>query len=155
MVASAWSWWAVWGLFMVFFVFSTSLWVPSRWNFRTRRYDGNFRDYSDWNYPYGMLSMPSSSTGKHKGRGPRGYRRSDERIAEDINDKLMMHNEIDPTDVQVHVKNGEATLSGTIESRHEKRIAEALADSVPGVTDVKNILVISNKANRQDKITAA
>ncbi len=73
-------------------------------------------------------------------RGPRGYRRSDERITEDVNDRLTDQYYLDASDIEVSAENGEVTLNGTVESRYAKRQAEDIADSVSGVTHVQNNL---------------
>lgn len=75
-------------------------------------------------------------------RSPKGYTRSDERIKEDVNDRLMQSWEIDPTDIEVAVSSGEVTLTGEVRSRDEKFRAEQLAESVLGVKDVTNQLRI-------------
>jgi hypothetical protein len=76
------------------------------------------------------------------GKGPRGYARSDERIREDVSDRLTEDWEIDASDIEVSVRNGEVTLSGTVNTRDEKRRAEDLAEAVPGVRHVQNNLRI-------------
>jgi hypothetical protein len=73
------------------------------------------------------------------GRGPKGYQRSDDRIREDICDRLMM-SWMDAENVDVLVSNGEVTLKGMVRSRDEKRAIEALAESVLGVKDIVNEL---------------
>lgn len=78
------------------------------------------------------------SKGEHSGRGPKGYRRGDERILEDINEQLTHHSEIDAGEIEVKVTNGEVTLTGTVDNREAKRMAEDVAESVSGVTDVQN-----------------
>ncbi len=82
----------------------------------------------------------------HRGRGPRGYRRTDERIREDINDRLTEHPYIDASDIEVLVTSGEVTLAGAVESRQAKRLAEDIAESVSGVTHVENRLRINRAA---------
>jgi len=77
---------------------------------------------------------------EHRGRGPKGYRRSDERIKEDVNDRLADDYYIDASDVEVMVMNTEVTLTGTVNSRADKRRAEDIAESVSGVTNVENRL---------------
>ena len=74
----------------------------------------------------------------HAGRGPKGYRRSDERIEEEINEQLTRHHDIDATEIEVRVKGGEVTLTGTVDDRHAKRMAEDVAEQVFGVTEVHN-----------------
>ena len=76
----------------------------------------------------------------HRGRGPKGYRRSDERIKEDVNDRLSDDYYIDASDVEVMVQNTEVTLTGTVRNRNDKRRAEDIAESVSGVTNVENRL---------------
>jgi osmotically-inducible protein OsmY len=77
---------------------------------------------------------------EHRGRGPKGYRRSDERIKEDVNDRLSDDYYLDASEVEVSVENQEVTLTGTVSSRNDKRRAEDLAESVSGVTNVENRL---------------
>ena len=75
-----------------------------------------------------------------RGRGPKGYRRSDERIREDVNDRLTDHAYLDASDIEVSVKEGEVTLSGKVCDRTDKRLAEDVAESVTGVKNVQNNL---------------
>lgn len=75
-----------------------------------------------------------------RGRGPKGYRRSDERIREDVNDRLTDHAYLDASDIEVSVKDGEVTLSGQVFDRTDKRLAEDVAESVSGVRNVQNNL---------------
>jgi hypothetical protein len=75
-----------------------------------------------------------------RGRGPKNYRRSDERIREDVNDRLGDDYYIDASDIEVQVSNSEVTLTGTVQNRNDKRRAEDIAESVSGVTNVENRL---------------
>lgn len=79
----------------------------------------------------------------HRGRGPAGYTRSDERIREDANDKLTEDWRVDARAVEVSVASGEVTLDGTVPSREQKRRAEDLVDSLSGVKHVQNNLRVS------------
>lgn len=81
----------------------------------------------------------------HRGRGPRGYTRSDERILEDVNDRLTEDPYLDASDIEVTVANGEVTLSGTVDSRASKRRAEDIVDEVSGVTHSQNNLRVRTK----------
>ncbi len=74
----------------------------------------------------------------HAGRGPKGWTRPDERIYEDVSEQLSRHREIDARDIVVTVANGEITLTGTVDQRRTKRLAEDIAEGVSGVTDVHN-----------------
>jgi hypothetical protein len=76
----------------------------------------------------------------HRGRGPRGYTRSDDRIREDLSDRLTDDHYVDASDVEIAVSNCEVTLSGTVENRAAKRRAEDIAEAVSGVRHVQNNL---------------
>jgi osmotically-inducible protein OsmY len=78
--------------------------------------------------------------GAHRGRGPKGYTRSDERIREDINDRLSDDSFLDATEIDITVNNGEVTLTGTVENRIDKRRAEDLAEDISGLKNVQNQL---------------
>ncbi|WP_454714233.1 BON domain-containing protein [Caulobacter segnis] len=80
--------------------------------------------------------------GAHRGRGPKGYRRSDERIREDVSDRLTDDSWLNASDVEVAVLDGDVTLTGAVRSREDKKRAEALAESVTGVDNVQNNLRI-------------
>ncbi|HZH11647.1 MAG TPA: BON domain-containing protein [Microvirga sp.] len=85
--------------------------------------------------------------GQHRGRGPKGYQRSDARIMEDVNDRLTEDPHLDALEIEVSVSNREVTLSGTVNSRFEKRHAEDIAESVSGVTHVQNNLRVQQYAD--------
>jgi osmotically-inducible protein OsmY len=82
-------------------------------------------------------------SGPHKGKGPKGYTRSDERITEEINDKLYHDSYVDASNIEVKVTGGEVMLTGTVESRDAKHRAEDIADGVHGVKNVLNQLKVS------------
>ena len=86
----------------------------------------------------------NTAVGPHTGRGPRNYRRSDERIREDVSDVLTRHGEIDASEIEVTVENGEVTLAGTVDSRRTKRLAEDVVEPVRGVRDVHNRLRVQS-----------
>ncbi|MFO1350049.1 MAG: BON domain-containing protein [Gammaproteobacteria bacterium] len=71
-------------------------------------------------------------------RGPKGYKRSDERLKEDISERLMQSHHIDPSEVSIEVKDGKVTLEGTVTERHMKHAIEDLVEACPGVQDVDN-----------------
>ncbi|HZZ89135.1 MAG TPA: BON domain-containing protein [Caulobacteraceae bacterium] len=76
----------------------------------------------------------------HRGRGPKGYQRSDERIREDVSDRLTDDPIVDASEIEVSVAGGEVTLNGAVFSKTAKRRAEDCADDVTGVTHVQNNL---------------
>jgi osmotically-inducible protein OsmY len=86
--------------------------------------------------------------GRHSGRGPKNYTRSDDRIRDDINDRLTDDPHLDATEIEVKVTNCEVTLSGTVDSREAKRRAEDCADFVSGVKHVQNNLRVQAQDQR-------
>jgi hypothetical protein len=126
-----------------------------RWRSDNQAYGGSYgRDYEQERWRTGgqgyggSSSMPMSWSyteywlipGPFTGRGPRGYQRSDERIKEEVCDRLTQHGRIDASDMDVQVDNCEVTLTGAVQSREAKRMAEDVVDSVQGVREVHNQL---------------
>ncbi len=89
--------------------------------------------------------------GPHAGKGPHGYVRSDERIYDEVCDLMTRHGQLDATNVNVEVKNGEVTLTGSVADRASKRLAEDLSDSVYGVRDVHNQLHLKEDRSTPDR----
>ena len=92
---------------------------------------------------------------QYKGKGPKNYQRSDERIKEDINDRLSDDWYVDASEVDVTVQNGEVTLSGTVDERTSKRRAEDIAESVSGVRHVENRLRVSTSSSYSSSDTSS
>jgi osmotically-inducible protein OsmY len=88
--------------------------------------------------------MDSSREGKYRGFGPKNYTRSDERIKEDINDRLTDYHHLDASHIDVAVENGDVVLTGTVENRHAKRAAEDITEDVSGVKNVENRLRVQS-----------
>lgn len=92
----------------------------------------------------------------HRGRGPQGYRRSDERINDDVHDRLTEDPYLDASNITVMVKDGEVTLSGTVVSRHAKHHAEHIVEDLSGVKHVQNNLRVQElSASRGASTTQA
>ena len=83
---------------------------------------------------------PDRAYGRYFGRGPKGYQRSDERIREDVCERLTRSWDVDAEDVDVRVRDGEVTLTGSVMDRYQKRMAEEAVEGIPGVRDVHNQL---------------
>ena len=76
----------------------------------------------------------------YRGRGPKGYKRSDARIQEDVNDRLADDAYVDASEIEVAVSAAEVTLTGSVDSRQARRRAEDIAEQVSGVSYVQNNL---------------
>jgi osmotically-inducible protein OsmY len=84
-----------------------------------------------------------SRSGPYAGRGPKGYRRSDERILEEVCERLTDHPSIDASDIEVNVSDAEVTLTGRVESRAVKHLTEVMTETVSGVKEVHNQLRVA------------
>jgi hypothetical protein len=77
---------------------------------------------------------------RRTGNAPKGYTRSDERIREDVCDRLSDRWDVDSREIEVAVEKGEVTLRGSVPERSMKFRAESICDSVSGVNEVHNQL---------------
>ncbi len=77
-----------------------------------------------------------------RGRGPKGYRRSDGMIKDDVSEALYRSTEVDASEIEVFVNEGNVTLKGFVTSRVQKKDAEATVEHLVGVEDVFNELRI-------------
>ena len=106
-----------------------------------RGMQGNYGPDMQRNYGgYGGSGTQGQPGGGHRGKGPQGYTRSDDRIKESVCEALHDDDHVDATHIEVVVKNGEVMLTGTVEDRRQKRLAEDLVERLPGVKDVQNQL---------------
>jgi hypothetical protein len=83
----------------------------------------------------------------YAGKGPKGYKRTDDRIHEEICERLTHHPGIDASEVDIKVKDGEVTLTGHVHERRAKHWAEDVVDGVSGVKEIHNQL----KVERHEK----
>lgn len=88
------------------------------------------------------------------GKGPKGYKRSDDRIKEDVCETLLRDRRIDASDIEVNVKDAMVTLSGTVDNREAKRAAEMVIENLSGVDDVRNDLKVKKSNDMQTSSTS-
>ena len=124
----------------------------NRFQAQTPSYRGPGRRMWGNQYGGGFLPSPQGS-GQYSGKGPRGFTRSDDRIKEDICERLTDHPDLDASDVEIKVHNGEVTLTGTVNERWNKRVAEDLAESVSGVKQVQNQIRFQESSEQQGSQT--
>lgn len=89
-----------------------------------------------WSQPVRNDEVPQSNT--HFGKGPKGFKRSDDRIREKVSEALFHDHAVDASEIEVNVNDGEVTLTGTVSDRRMKRLAEDCVDNIIGVKDVRN-----------------
>ena len=143
-------------------------WENDNWHQKSGNYDNNYNQRNDYNTQdrgwwdktrdevsswFGdddaerRRRMDEIRDENHRGKGPKNYIRSSDRIKEDVNDKLSDHWMLDASDIEVDVKGNEVILNGTVADKSAKRRAEDIADSVSGVTHVQNNLRVKKAEN--------
>ncbi len=126
-----------------------------RYGYGHERRPGERRSFEGHNEYLEAVTDGEDRPGEHRGRGPKGYRRSDDRIREDINDRLTDDGWLDATHIEVAVEGGEVTLTGTVSSRQAKRRAEDIAERVSGVDDVQNNIRVNRQSEVNDQTAAS
>jgi hypothetical protein len=113
-------------------------------------YADDYRAGRDRSHPYSharyLREQDERRAGEHRGRGPSDYVRSDERIHEDVNERLADDGWLDASDIRVKVQKGEVTLGGLVGSREDKRRAEHICDAVYGVKHTQNNLRVRDSS---------
>lgn len=114
-----------------------------------RDYDPTYEDEYGMRHPYehgGRYNRWSddirsdASRENHFGKGPKGYKRSPERIKDEACEVLARDFRIDASGIEVDFKDGVLILKGDVASRSDKRRAESLVEDLSGVEDVHNLL---------------
>jgi osmotically-inducible protein OsmY len=119
----------------------------TEYSYRNRAFGDTSRYATSDPYAIQRWNAPSYGSrrdwqGSYTGRGPRGYQRGDERIREDVCDRLTEEPRIDASDIEVQVSSGEVALSGSVRTREEKRFTEDVVERVLGVREVNNHLKV-------------
>lgn len=78
----------------------------------------------------------------HYGKGPKGYRPSDEKIKEEVCEELYHHADVDAREIIVDVEEGHVFLRGMVDSRKTKKMAERCLEHLPGIQDIHNELLL-------------
>jgi hypothetical protein len=112
------------------------------------------RSTTPFAYPGGQGYLYSESItlhGPYTGRGPKGYRRSDQQLIEEASQRLERDGDIDASDIEVTAEDGVITLRGTVPDRRTKRRAEECVESVYGARDVMNELRCGMQGGEQSQ----
>jgi hypothetical protein len=116
---------------------------------RTREYGERPHGLGNFESNYGLASSEPrrvdtqslQAQRDHRGKGPKGYQRTDERLRERLCEVLTDDPRIDATDIDVHVQGGEITLTGFVDSRRTKFLVEELVANTCD-TEVTNRLQV-------------
>lgn len=117
----------------------------------THKEQVNLRPQGNWHHP-GVSGKSEDETWVNEeeyskqtdftGHGPKNFKRSDDRIYQEVCDALMKDREVDASTIGVKVQAGTVFLSGKVKSRQVKKLAERVIEDLPGVKDVRNELTI-------------
>ena len=129
---------------------------------RGEEQDSHYRGYyrqsaTPFSYAGGSGMLYSESLtlhGPYSGRGPKGYKRSDQQVIEEASQRLERDGDIDASEIEVSADNGVITLRGTVPDRRTKRHAEECVESVYGVRDVMNELRVSSQGDESSSQTS-
>jgi len=89
-----------------------------------------------------------SAYGSHRGKGPKGYTRSDDRLKEVICEKLSDDPMIDASEISVEVTSQVVKLTGTVDDRATKYEVEELIERCGGVKDIDNQLRVRSGSSQ-------
>lgn len=105
-----------------------------------REYDHGFKDRQDLNDR--VRGVRGTHRENYSGKGPKGWKRTDERIREEACEALYHSPFVDASDVEVSVRDACVHLTGTVPTREMKREAELCVERIHGVDDVRNALTL-------------
>jgi osmotically-inducible protein OsmY len=120
---------------------------------RESEYSRSGSSFGEYGQQYGQPSGQfgsrggSQGQGMHRGKGPKNFQRSDERVKELLCERLHDDPDIDASEITVNVQNGRITLEGTVDSRRTKMAVEDVAEQI-GVQDVQNNLRVQKQGER-------
>lgn len=94
----------------------------------------------------GDYQSQSGARTSFRGRGPKGYTRSDDRLKEMICERLTDDPDIDASEVSIDVASQVVTLTGTVDDRQAKYDVEETVERVGGVKDINNQLRVRDRS---------
>lgn len=103
------------------------------------------RDRSD---PFMMVDYLIDRGIDFRGRGLRGFRLTDSTIREDVCEILTRDPYINASEIEVAVNGGCVLLTGCVDSRQTKRLAEICIEDMPGVVEIINQLKFETGTRR-------
>lgn len=131
--------------------------INSSWLSDSERNDSQWNRDNQWNTQdrwndQSAQNQRGSTTRSFAGKGPKGYKRSDDRIKEDVCECLERSSQVDASEIEVEVKDACVTLKGAVDSRQAKRNAEMLIENLRGVDDVINELKVEKSTSHDTEI---
>ncbi len=87
-----------------------------------------------------------ASRENYSGKGPKGYKRSIDKIKDEACEILARDFELDASNIEVEIKENFLFLKGFVFSRQDKKKAESLVEDISGIDDVQNQLQIKKNS---------
>lgn len=112
--------------------------------------DEEIRHQAPRNYGYDERGMHPEARVNYRGRGPKDYVRSDERIREDVCDRLAADSNIDASDLDVAVARQEVTVSGTVPNNAQLQRLEECVWDISGVRLVQNNVRVRQRSKNRE-----
>jgi osmotically-inducible protein OsmY len=102
---------------------------------------GGESEYSrDQSNPYEMADYLFDKKLDYRGVTPKGFELKDDWILKNVCEVLLRDPHIDATEIEVELRSGVVLLTGRVDSRRTKKLAELNIQGIPGVKDVMNFL---------------
>ncbi len=84
-----------------------------------------------------------TETQRNPRAGGPAEQRPDEAIWEDIHEHLTINPDLDATEIEIAVEDGDVTLTGRVDTREAKWLVEEIARGIAGVVDLHNRLKVA------------
>jgi hypothetical protein len=121
--------------------FGEERWSPERKSIHALEGAGRKGWDYDQNRGYGLVygqTTPGRQERNNQGKGPRNYHRPDERILEDIYNRIAADWNLDAIDVDIKVDAGVVHLAGQVRDRTVRHRIEDITEAVRGVKSIEN-----------------
>jgi osmotically-inducible protein OsmY len=90
--------------------------------------------------PYEMADYLIDQKINYRGYGPIGFQLSDDILLNQVTEVLLRNPHVDASEININVNAGIVFLTGHVDSRKTKKLAEVSIQGIPGVKDVMNFL---------------
>lgn len=89
--------------------------------------------------------------GPYSGLGPRGYNDAGDPAGQEVASRLTQHGQVDASNIEITIDNGEVLLEGTVDSEETKRLAQEALESIGGVSSVQNLLQVQTDQDVEEQ----
>ena len=101
--------------------------------------------------PVGTMTGTVPDTKINTNAGPGGSTGTDAALADQVNTAIVHNKQMTGARVEVLATNGVVTLNGQVQNQQQKALAQSTAQQVPGVSSIKNKLLIVTTGGAKPK----